>query len=131
MPTTTTEQAGRPRAVRRSWLLVLVVLGILGMHGLTGGTGTTPAHHSGTPVHGTVVSAPADDSHAVHGEEPDDGTTLVLCLVLLLTFGVGLLVTRTAAWPVRPYALPARLPLPAAPLLRVSTPVPRFTVMRC
>lgn len=109
-----------------------MVLGILGMHGLTGGTGTTPAHHSGTPVHGTVVSAPAEAGHAVHGEEPDGGTTtLALCLVLLLSVGVGLLVTRTAAWPVRPYALPARLPLPAAPLLRVSTPVPRFTVMRC
>jgi hypothetical protein len=130
MPTTTAEPTGRrPQALRRSWLLVLVVLGILGMHGLTGGTGTAGAHHSWTSGHSGVASQ--GSAHDMHGEEPDSGTTLALCLVLLMSLGVGLLVARRAAWPVRPYGLPARLSLPAAPLLRMSTPVPRFTVMRC
>lgn len=129
----TAEPAGRPQAVRRSRLLVLVVLGILGMHGLTGGTGTTGAHHSWTPGHSAAASAsaPAHDPHTAHDEAPADGTTLALCLVLLMSLGAGLLVARRAAWPVRPHGLPARLPLPSGPLLRVSTPVPRFTVMRC
>ena len=125
MPTT--------RAVpsRGSWLLVLVVLGILGMHGLTGGTGTTGEHHTWTPGHHAAATAHDSGGAVAHDEEPGSGTTLALCLVLLMSLGVSLLAARRGAWPVRPHGLPARLPLPSAPLLRVSTPVPRFTVMRC
>ncbi|HEX6248146.1 MAG TPA: hypothetical protein VFZ64_09775 [Nocardioidaceae bacterium] len=141
MLTRTLEYVARPPAARRSWLLALVVLGIVGMHGLVGGSGTSAgAHHAWTAAP-AAASAPAEAGHASHdvagpavmaeGDERGAGTALALCLVLLMALGAGLLACRAGSWPVRLRRVAARVTLPAAPLLRDSTPVPRFTVMRC
>lgn len=139
MLTRTRAYVGRPQAARRSWLLALVILGIVGMHGLVGGSGTSSgAHHAWAAAPAASVLADASTSsghdHAVAAVDRDDDggvTALALCLVLLMALGAGLLAARAGAWPVRLRRVAARVPLPAAPLLRDASPVPRFTVMRC
>jgi hypothetical protein len=133
---------GRPRAAWKPWLLALVVLGIVGMHGLVLGGGTTAAHHASSPapLTSTVLDeAGPDAGHHTgpltaatgdHDDETDAGA-LALCMALLLALAVGVAGARRTTWVSLLDRLDPRQALPDAPLLRDSTPVPRFTVMRC
>jgi len=119
-------------------LLGLLVLGVVGMHGLVTSSGTTAAHHAwsaATPAAVTTV----DGDHVHHAsaastpaEDGDESTSaLALCMALLLAFGVAGFGGRRTTWVAALVRSGARISLPLPPVLRDSTPVPRFTVMRC
>ena len=121
-------------------LLGLLVLGIVGMRGLATSSGTTAAHHgwaaasaglSATTTAGHEHAAPSATPATPAGDGDESTSALALCMTLLLAVGAVAFGGRRTTWvadtraPVRTDALP----LP--PVLRDSTPVPRFTVMRC
>ena len=127
-------------------LLGLLVLGIVGMHGLATSSGATAAHH-GWAAASAALSATTSAGHehaapsatpvtpatsATPNDSGDESTTaLALCMTLLLAVGAVAFGGRRTTW-VAAMRTPVRtdaLPLP--PVLRDSTPVPRFTVMRC
>jgi hypothetical protein len=114
-------------------LLGLLLLGVLGMHGLAAVEGA-PAGHHGTPV--VVATAPAADAgHAGHvsdaGHDEGGASALALCLALLLALAGTVWAGRRTTWVFSLDRRPRRAVLPLPPVLRDSSPVPRFTVMRC
>jgi hypothetical protein len=116
------------------------------MHGLVTSSGTTAAHHGWTAASAapSAISAPsamttAGHEHAtpsadraVATSDGDQGTTaLALCMALLLAFGAAAFGGRRTTWVAQVRASVRTTALPLPPVLRDSTPVPRFTVMRC
>lgn len=133
------------RVQTRNWLLALLVLGIVGMHGVAAGASGSAVHHAWTPtvsavapavtaVDGPRVHVPAHGAaHGTVGQETEDGGSiaLALCIWLLVGLAVGVAGARRTTWVATLDRLLRRLVLPAAPVLRERTPVPRFAVMRC
>lgn len=127
------DHAARSRA-GRTWLLALVVAGIVGMHGLSAGAAhavhpeeqvARSASATATTAHHTLP-APTGDEDSTH-----DASLVMLCVVMVLALALGMTGLRRTTWVASLARARARLTLPAAPLLRDRTPVPRFTVMRC
>ncbi len=124
-------------------LLGLLVLGIVGMHGLATSSGATAAHH-GLAAASAALSATTTAGHehaatsatsatpATPTEDGDESTTaLALCMTLLLAAGAATFRGRRTTWVAEMRATVRTHVLPFPPVLRDSTPVPRFTVMRC
>jgi L-gulonolactone oxidase len=133
-------------------LLGLLVLGIVGMHGLATSSGATAAHH-GLAAASAALSATTTTGHehaatsatpatpatpatsatpATPTEDGDESTAaLALCMTLLLAVGAATFGGRRTTWVAEMRALVRTHVLPLPPVLRDSTPVPRFTVMRC
>ena len=128
-------------------LLGLLVLGVVGMHGLVTSSGTTAAHHGWSAAASAALSATTTAGHehaatsatsatpatpATPAQDGEQSTTaLALCMALLLAFGVASFGGRRTTWVAALVRSAARISLPLPPVLRDSTPVPRFTVMRC
>ena len=128
-------------------LLGLLVLGVVGMHGLVTSSGTTAAHHGWSAAASAALTATTTTSHehaatsatpatpatsTTPTEDGDESTAaLALCMTLLLAVGAATFGGRRTTW-VAEMRAPVRTHLlPFPPVLRDSTPVPRFTVMRC
>lgn len=135
-------------------LLGLLVLGVVGMHGLVTSSGTTAAHHGWSAAASAALSATTTAGHehaatsaatsatpatsatsatsATPTQNGDESTTaLALCMALMLAVGAVAFGGRRTTWVATLVRTGARISLPLPPVLRDSTPVPRFTVMRC
>jgi hypothetical protein len=80
---------------------------------------------------GAVVGAVAGTLSGAIEEDGAHTTALALCMALLLAFGVVALAGRRTTWVADASTRVGSIPLPLPPVLRDSSPVPRFTVMRC
>jgi hypothetical protein len=96
-------------------------------------TATDAAHDIAAARTGQADTMPATSAMpAQHGPDGDESTTaLALCMVLLLAFGVAAFGGRRTTWVAALVRTRTHISLPLPPVLRDSTPVPRFTVMRC
>lgn len=130
-------------------LLGLLVLGIVGMHGLATTSGTAAAHHGWSAAVAALTEAPAASTASAHEHSAPahaatattsrdvvlgaggGSTALALCMALLLAFGVVALAGRRTTWVAELAPRTYRLPLPRPPVLPDTSPVSRFTVMRC
>jgi hypothetical protein len=95
----------------------------------------TTADHEHAPTSADRSAAASDTASATSATRSQDGdestTALALCMALLLAFGAAAFGGRRTTWVAQVRASVRTTALPLPPVLRDSTPVPRFTVMRC
>jgi hypothetical protein len=84
-----------------------------------------------TATAGHEHAAPSADRAVATSEGDESTTALALCMALLLAFGAAAFGGRRTTWVAQVRASVRTTALPLPPVLRDSTPVPRFTVMRC
>lgn len=133
----------RAPADRRSWLLAAVLLGVLGMHGFVSSSEASASHHAWAPA---AVAAQVTPDHAMHYSpghapaavavaddapgQPDDDA-LALCMALVLAIAVAAGGIRRTTWTALLDRRTVSTRTAPAPAPGPSSPVPRFTVMRC